>query len=209
MQQVPPISVCGTDCAACDFFGKPCEGCHACQGQVFFCNEGEACAIYRCVREKKGMQDCRACGEAPCAIWQQTRDPAFTDEGFAENIRQRLLGLQKAGKDNNRLLADVVLGLLAPLGEVRRIAMMGGYIFYYRERIIGGIYGNGFLVKDVPAAREAMPNARIEPPYDGAKNMLHVTCLGDGEKLRNMVREMWPQLPERTGKKKSSRKSER
>ena len=52
-----------------------------------------------------------------------------------------------------RHLADYVMEQLEGLEGVRNIPMMGGYVFYYKERIFGGIYENGFLVKDTPAAR--------------------------------------------------------
>ena len=45
-------------------------------------------------------------------------------------------------------LALYVAEQLAPLGEIRYIPMMGGWLFYYREKLIGGIYGDGFAVKD-------------------------------------------------------------
>ncbi len=93
-------------------------------------------------------------------------------------------------------LADYVLNQLSPLDDVRRIAMMGGYIFYYRERVIGGIYHGVFMVKDVPAAREYMPDSVSQPPYEGAgKTRLPVTILDDGERLCAMVESMFDQLP--------------
>lgn len=36
--------------------------------------------------------------------------------------------------NNNKELAAYVTEQLADLGEVRSIPMMGGYVFYYRER---------------------------------------------------------------------------
>lgn len=73
---------------------------------------------------------------------------------------------------------------------------------YYRERIFGGIYGPGFIVKNVPAAWRFMPDTTAEPPYDGAKPMLHVPILADSAKLRAMVQAMWEELPERPPKKR-------
>ena len=93
-------------------------------------------------------------------------------------------------------LMQYIMEQLSGLGEIRTIPMMGGYIFYYRERIFGGIYGNGFLVKDTKAGRRHMPDSEPQPPYEGAKDMLPVTILEDGEKLRAMVAEMYEELPE-------------
>ncbi len=97
----------------------------------------------------------------------------------------------------NRELAEYIMEQLADLGEVRNIPMMGGYVFYYRERIFGGIYGNGFLVKVTEASKRFMPDSVPEPPYDGAKPMLPVTILEDRGKMQEMVKAMYPELPER------------
>ena len=48
---------------------------------------------------------------------------------------------------------------LSDLGNVRNIPMMGGYVFYYKERIFGGIYGNGFLVKITEASKKFMSDS--------------------------------------------------
>lgn len=192
------ISVCGTDCGACSFFGGLCRGCNECQGRVFHAPAGCACPIYACVREKKGLRNCAQCPDLPCSLWQSTRDPSFTDEQFDANIAGRVENLRK--RMTNRELADFVSAQLAPLPEVRRIPMMGGFIFYYRERIFGGIYGPGFMVKNVPAAWRFMPDTTAEPPYDGAKPMLHVPispipqssapwCRRCGKNCRNVRRE--------------------
>lgn len=105
-------------------------------------------------------------------------------------------------------LAAYVMEQLEGLEDVRHIPMMGGYVFYYKERIFGGIYGSGFLVKDTPAARKAMPDSIPEPPYEGAKPMLPVTILEDREALQAMVVSMFPELPERAPKKPRCRKAQ-
>ena len=98
---------------------------------------------------------------------------------------------------SSKELAAHILDQLSALPGVRSIPMMGGYIFYYNERIFGGIYGAGFLVKDTRASRAAMPESEPMPPYDGAKPMLPVTILDDREALCAMVAAMFPELPER------------
>ena len=92
---------------------------------------------------------------------------------------------------------------LSDLGDIRNIPMMGGYIFYYKERIFGGIYGNGILVKITEASKKYMPDSEPEPPYEGAKPMLPVTILDDRVALQKMVEEMYPELPGRKSKKKN------
>ncbi len=102
----------------------------------------------------------------------------------------------------NKELADYIMDQLSDLEEVRNIPMMGGHIFYYKERIFGGIYGSGFMVKITEASKKFMPDSEPEPPYEGAKPMLPVTILDDRVALQAMVDEMFPELPERKTKKK-------
>ncbi len=76
-------------CRTCYCYRTMCTGCNACSGRVFHVPEGKACAIDDCVVNGKGMKDCGRCGEAPCSTWMNTRDPKYSDEEFAENIRMR------------------------------------------------------------------------------------------------------------------------
>lgn len=54
---------------------------------------------------------------------------------------------------------DFILEQLSGLEEISHKKMMGEYILYYKEKIIGGIYDNRFLVKPTKSATELMPNA--------------------------------------------------
>ena len=77
---------------------------------------------------------------------------------------------------------------------------MGEYILYYRERVIGGIYDDRFLVKPVRAAVNLMPNAKMEVPYEGAKGMLLVEDVDDEEYLVKLFEAMYDELPKRKKK---------
>lgn len=92
-------------------------------------------------------------------------------------------------------LAAYVHDQLSSLPDVHSRAMMGGYVFYCQDRIFGGIYEPGMLIKNVPAARAAMPDAMELPPYRGGKPMLECTLLDDREAFCAMVEAMLPQLP--------------
>ena len=102
----------------------------------------------------------------------------------------------------NKELAEFIMDQLSGLENIRNIPMMGGYIFYYKERIFGGIYGKGFMVKVTEASKKYMPDSEPEPPYEGAKPMLPVTILDNKEQLQEMVSEMYEELPVRVAKKK-------
>lgn len=67
---------------------------------------------------------------------------------------------------------EFVLDQLSGLGGVSYRAMMGEYVLYYQGRVVGGIYDDRLLVKNVPAARALLPHAPLELPYEGGGEML-------------------------------------
>ena len=97
---------------------------------------------------------------------------------------------------------EYVLEQLSEAGAVTSRAMMSEYILYFRGKVIGGIYDNRFLVKPVQAARNMMPDAPEELPYDGAKPMLMVENIEDREFLKELFETMYDELPAPKPKKK-------
>ena len=96
---------------------------------------------------------------------------------------------------------EFVLAQLSELEEISSRAMMGEYILYYRGKVFGGIYDDRLLVKPVPTAVKMMPDAELELPYDGAKEMLLVDDVDNREFLYELVRSMWEELPDKKKKK--------
>ena len=96
---------------------------------------------------------------------------------------------------------DFVLEQLSELDEVSSRAMMGEYILYYRGKVVGGIYDDRLLVKPVQAAVKLMPDAELELPYEGAKEMLMVDDVDNREFLCELVQSMWEELQEKKKKK--------
>ncbi|MGI6173654.1 MAG: TfoX/Sxy family protein [Christensenellales bacterium] len=88
-----------------------------------------------------------------------------------------------------------ILEQLSELNDVSYRAMMGEYIIYYRGKVIGGIYDNRFLVKPVKSAIAMMPDADMEFPYEGAKEMLLVDNVDDRDFLRELCVAMYEELP--------------
>ena len=81
--------------------------------------------------------------------------------------------------------------------------MMGEYILYYRGKVIGGVYDDRFLVKQTKSALAMMPDADMELPYEGAKEMILVDDVDNKEFLKALIEAMYGELP--ALKKKSSR----
>lgn len=95
---------------------------------------------------------------------------------------------------------DFILDQLSSLPEISYKAMMGEYIVYYRDKIIGGIYDDRFLLKPTKAVKRLMPHVKYELPYEGAKKMLLVEDVDNREHLTDLLTAIYDELP--TSKKK-------
>lgn len=95
---------------------------------------------------------------------------------------------------------NYVLDQLSDLDGISHRAMMGEYIIYYQGKIIGGIYDDRFLVKQTKSAKELMPDAPLEIPYEGANEML-LADVDNREFLAELLGAMYDELPE-PGKRK-------
>ena len=99
---------------------------------------------------------------------------------------------------------EFILEQLSDLEDITYRAMMGEYIIYYKGKIVGGIYDDRFLVKPVKSAIKIMPNATMETPYEGTKQMLLVDEADNKDFLTKLFNAMYKELPE--PKKKQIRK---
>ncbi len=97
---------------------------------------------------------------------------------------------------------DFILEQFSELDDVTYRAMMGEYIIYYRGKIVGGIYDDRLLVKPTKTATAMMPNADMELPYEGAKEMLLVDDVDNREFLRKLLEAMYQELPAPKKKRK-------
>ncbi len=89
---------------------------------------------------------------------------------------------------------DFVLEQLSLLDQISYRAMMGEFIIYYHGKILGGIYDNRFLVKNIKSAAEKMPDATLEVPYEGAKKMLLVEDIENKDFLRELFNAMYEEV---------------
>ncbi len=97
---------------------------------------------------------------------------------------------------------EFVMDQLSPLGTVAYRAMMGEYIIYNQGKVVGGIYDDRFLVKPTDSAKRLMPDAPLDIPYDGAKEMLLVENVDESDFLCFLVNAIADELPEPKKKKK-------
>lgn len=89
-----------------------------------------------------------------------------------------------------------ILDQLSGLSGISYRAMMGEFILYYNGRVAGGIYDDRLLIKPVKAARERMPDARLELPYEGGKAMLLVEDVDNRAFLVSLFTAIYDELSE-------------
>lgn len=91
---------------------------------------------------------------------------------------------------------NFILDQLSELDGITQKPMMGEYIIYYHGKIAAYLCDDRLLVKPVPSAVKLMPDANMEPPYDGAKEMLLVENVDDRNFLTKLFESMYDELPE-------------
>ncbi len=97
---------------------------------------------------------------------------------------------------SSREYLDFILDQLSELDGITSKPMMGEYIIYLNGKIIGGIYDDRFLVKPTKSAKEMMPDAVRELPYERAKEMLLVDNVEDRMFLAALISAVAGDLPE-------------
>ncbi len=96
---------------------------------------------------------------------------------------------------SDKAYLQFILDQLEGLEGLTYRAMMGEYLFYVQGKIVGGLFDDRLLVKNVPAARALLPGAPEEIPYPGAKPMLLVENVDDREALAALFRALGEALP--------------
>lgn len=95
----------------------------------------------------------------------------------------------------SREYLDFIMEQLSEVDGITYKQMMGEYILYRNGRIIGGIYDDRFLVKPTESAKAMMPDAGLELPYEGAKEMLLVDNVDNRDFLARLITAMYDELP--------------
>lgn len=91
---------------------------------------------------------------------------------------------------------NFILDQLSGLDGISYRAMMGEYIIYYNGKIVGGIYDDRFLIKPMGSAVTMLPDAKMELPYEGGKEMLLVEDVDNREFLEELLSAIYEELPE-------------
>ena len=89
---------------------------------------------------------------------------------------------------------DYVLEQLSDLDGIAYRAMMGEYVIYYQGKVVAGIYDDRFLIKPTASAKRMMPEAAMELPYEGGREML-LADVDDRELLTRLIPAVAEEVP--------------
>ena len=96
---------------------------------------------------------------------------------------------------------NFILEQLDDLENIKYRTMMGEYILYYNDKIVGGIYDDRLLIKPVQSDLDYVSSIEYSLAYPGEKEMLLITEVDDKEYLTGLFMTMLAELPARKVKK--------
>ena len=82
---------------------------------------------------------------------------------------------------------EYVLEQLSEVDGLRYRPMMGEYLIYCRNRLVGGVYDDRLRVKPTKSALALLPDAPREEPYPGGRPMLLVTEMENKRLLQELL----------------------
>ena len=82
---------------------------------------------------------------------------------------------------------DYILDQLSGVEGITHRKMMGEYILYIHGRIAAYVCDDRLLVKPVAAAKRLLPDAPMEAPYPGAKEMRRVEDTDDRVLMEHLL----------------------
>lgn len=85
--------------------------------------------------------------------------------------------------------------------NLRARPMMGDYVLYYKDRVLGGIYDNQVLITPTASGLAMLEGAEMVSPYPGAKEKLLMESLDDKYFLNTLFEAVYPELPKPKKKK--------
>lgn len=97
---------------------------------------------------------------------------------------------------SSREYLDFILEQLSEVEGISWRAMMGEYLIYCKDKLVGGIYDDRFLIKPTKAAISLMSEVQLEIPYKGAKEMLLVDNVENREFLKELFDSIYEELPD-------------
>ena len=91
-------------------------------------------------------------------------------------------------------------------GDIVIKSMMGGYLVYFKGKLIGDICGDELFLKRTPTSDRLLAESELRYPYEGSKTLMHVfDSFEDKALIMELLDGMYSELPEPKAKSKKKR----
>jgi len=98
---------------------------------------------------------------------------------------------------------EYLFDCLSRVGDVRTRSMMGGYLVYYRQKLVALIGDGQLLVKRSPTVETLLADAELAYPYKESRTLMRVIeNPEDTDLLRSVFSALYEELPDAPPKKK-------
>ena len=98
---------------------------------------------------------------------------------------------------------EYVRDIFSEFGDIVIRSMMGGYLVYFKGKLIGDICDNELFLKRTPTSDRLLAESELRYPYEGSKTLMHVLDnFEDKTLISELLDGMYAELPEKKTKAK-------
>ena len=93
---------------------------------------------------------------------------------------------------------EYVRDCFSAVGNIVIKPMMGGYLVYFKGRLIGDIGAKELFLKRTPTSDRLLADSELRYPYEGSKTLMHVfDRFEDTDMISGLLEGMYAELPEK------------
>jgi len=93
---------------------------------------------------------------------------------------------------------EYVREVFSAAGDIVIKSMMGGFLVYLNDKLIGDICGNELFLKRTPTSDRLLAGSELRYPYEGSKTLMYVfDRFEDTALVRELLDGMVAELPEK------------
>ncbi|WP_296859450.1 TfoX/Sxy family protein [Treponema sp.] len=92
---------------------------------------------------------------------------------------------------------EYVRDCFSEAGDIVIKSMMGGYLVYFKGKLIGDICSDELFLKRTPTSDKLLADSELRYPYEGSKTLMHVfDSFDDKALILELLEGMYAELPE-------------
>ncbi|PID82373.1 MAG: competence protein TfoX [Clostridiales bacterium] len=98
---------------------------------------------------------------------------------------------------------DYIKEYLSSFGDIRTRKMMGEYLVYYREKLIGNICDNMLFIKKTNTSKRLLSDCELDYPYKGSKTLMYVVEDIESINIEELLEGMYKEIATKEKNEKS------